>query len=46
MCNGLTVQTIDIIEYRRLDNLIKYFFYYDYKARSRVKFIVIVIYSL
>jgi len=45
MCNGLTGQTIDIIEDRRLDNLIKYFFYYDYKARSRVKFIIIDMYS-
>ena len=45
MCNGLTGQTIDIIEDRRLDNLIKYFFYYDYKARSKVKFIIIDMYS-
>lgn len=45
MCNGITGQTIDIIEDRRLDNLIKYFFYYDYKARSRVKFIIIDMYS-
>ena len=45
MCNGVTGQTIDIIEDRRLDNLIKYFYYYDYKARSRVKFIIIDMYS-
>ena len=45
MCNGITGQTIDIIEDRQLDNLIKYFFYYDYKARSRVKFIIIDMYS-
>ena len=45
MCNGITGQTIDIIEDRRLDNLIKYFFYYDYKSRSRVKFITIDMYS-
>ena len=45
MCDGVTGQTIDIIENRRLDNLIKYFFYYDYKARSRVKFIIIDMYS-
>ena len=45
MCNGITGQTIDIVEDRRLDNLIKYFFYYDYKARSRVKFIIIDMYS-
>jgi len=40
MCNGITGQTIDIIEDRRLDNLIKYFFYYDYKAKSKVIFII------
>ena len=45
MCNGITGQTIDIVEDRRLDNLIKYFYYYDYKARSRVKFIIIDMYS-
>lgn len=45
MCDGVTGQTIDIVEDRRLDNLIKYFFYYDYKARSRVKFITIDMYS-
>ena len=45
MCDGITGQTIDIIEDRRLDNLIKYFFYYDYKARSKVKFIIIDMYS-
>ena len=45
MCNGITGQTIDIIEDRRLDNLIKYFFFYDYKARSKVKFITIDMYS-
>ena len=45
MCNGITGQTIDIIEDRRLDNLIKYFYYYDYKARNKVKFIIIDMYS-
>lgn len=45
MCDGITDQTIDIVEDRRLDNLIKYFFYYDYKARSRVQFIIIDMYS-
>lgn len=45
MCNGITGQTIDIVEDRRLDSLIKYFFHYDYKARSRVKFITIDMYS-
>ncbi len=45
MCNGITGQTIDIVEDRRLESLIKYFFYYDYKARSKVKFITIDMYS-
>lgn len=45
ICNGITGETIDIVEDRRLDNLIKYFFYYDYKARSKVKFITIDMYS-
>ena len=45
MCDGITGQTIDIVEDRRLDNLLKYFSYYDYKARSRVKFVVIDMYS-
>ncbi len=45
MCDGITGQTIDIVEDRKLDSLIKYFFYYHYKARSRVKFIVIDMYS-
>ncbi len=45
MCDGITGQTIDIVEDRRPDNLIKYFFYYDYKARSRVQFITIDMYS-
>lgn len=45
MCDGINGKTIDIIEDRRLDNLIKYFHYYDYKARSRVKHIIIDMYS-
>lgn len=45
MCDGITGQTIDIIEDRRLNNLIKYFHYYDYKTRSKVKFVVIDMYS-
>ena len=44
MCNGITGQIIDIVEDRRLDNLIKYFSYYDYKARSKVKYITIDMY--
>lgn len=45
MCDGITGKTIDIVEDRRLDNLIKYFFYYDYKARNCVQFIIIDMYS-
>lgn len=45
MCNGITGQTIDIIEDRRLNKLIKYFLYYDYKSRSKVKFTIIDMYS-
>lgn len=45
MCDGITGQTIDIVEDRRLDDLIRYFFYYNYKARIRVKYIVIDMYS-
>ena len=45
MCDGITGQTIDIIEDRLLFNLLKYFLYYSFRARSRVKFIVIDMYS-
>ena len=45
MCDGITGQTIDIIEDRRLFSLLKYFLYYSFRARSRVKFIVIDMYS-
>ena len=45
LCDGITGHTIDIVEDRRLDNLIKYFSYYDYKARNHVQFITIDMYS-
>lgn len=45
LCNGETGQTIDIVEDRRLANLLSYFSYYTHKARSKVKFIVIDMYS-
>lgn len=45
LCNGQTGQTIDIVEDRRLDSLIKYFSRYSHKARSNVKFITIDMYS-
>lgn len=45
ICNGRTGKTIDIVEDRRLNSLIKYFSYYTHKARSNVKLIVIDMYS-
>lgn len=45
LCNGENGQTIDIVEDRRLFNLIKYFARYSHKARSNVKLIVIDMYS-
>ena len=45
LCNGETGQTIDIVEDRRLNSLLSYFAYYTHKARSKVKFIVIDMYS-
>ena len=45
ICNGETGQTIDIVEDRKLMNLLKYFSYYTHKARANVKLIVIDMYS-
>ena len=45
MCNGETGQTIDIVEDRKLSNLLSYFGYYSFKARNSVKFIIIDMYS-
>lgn len=45
LCNGETGQTIDIIEDRKLFSLMKYFNRYSHKARSKVKLIVIDMYS-
>ena len=45
ICNAKNGKIIDIVEDRRLDNLIKYFNYYTHKARSRVKYIVIDMYT-
>ena len=45
MCNGETGQTIDIIEDRKLVSLLKYFTYYSFNARKKVKFIIIDMYS-
>ena len=45
MVDGKTGKTIDIVEDRRLTNLMKYFSYYSHKVRSKVKSIVIDMYS-
>ena len=45
MCNGITGKTIDIVEDRKLNNLLKYFTYYSFDARKKVKYIVIDMYS-
>lgn len=45
LCNGTTGKIIDIVEDRRLFSLIKYFSYYSHKARSKVKYIIIDMYS-
>ena len=45
MCNGETGKTIDIVEDRKLSNLLSYFGYYSFKARNSVKFIIIDMYS-
>ena len=45
ICNGITGQTIDIVEDRKLLSLLEYFGYYSFKARKSVKFIVIDMYS-
>lgn len=46
MVDGKPSKTIDIVEDRRLTNLMKYFSYYSHKVRSKVKSIVIDMYSL
>ena len=45
MCDGKTGKTLDIIEDRKLNSLLKYFSYFTHKARSNVKLIVIDMYS-
>ena len=45
MCDGKTGKTIDIVQDRRLNSLMRYFSYYTHKARSKVKLIVIDMYS-
>lgn len=45
LCNGLTGQTIDIVEDKKLLSLIRYFGRYSHNAIKRVKYIVIDMYS-
>jgi len=45
MCDGRTGKTLDIVEDRRLNSLLRYFTYFTHKARSKVKLIVIDMYS-
>ena len=45
MCDGRTGKTLDIVEDRRLNSLLKYFAYFTHKARAKVKLIVIDMYS-
>lgn len=45
LCDGLTGQTIDIVEDRKLLSLIRYFGRYSHNAIKRVKYIVIDMYS-
>ena len=45
MCDAKTGKIIDIVEDRKLTSLLKYFAYFTHKARSKVKLIVIDMYS-
>lgn len=45
ICNAKTGKTIDIVEDRTTSNLDKYFSHYTEKARKRVKFVVMDMYS-
>ena len=45
MCDGKTGKIIDIVEDRKLNSLMRYFSYFTHKARSKVKLIVIDMYS-
>jgi transposase len=45
ICDGKTGKILDIVEDRKLNNLLKYFAYFTHKARSKVKLIVIDMYS-
>ena len=45
MCDAKTGKIIDIVEDRKLNSLMRYFSYFTHKARSKVKLIVIDMYS-
>ena len=45
MCDGRTGKTLDIVEDRRLNSLLRYFAYFTHNARSKVKLIVIDMHS-
>ena len=45
ICDAKTGKIIDIVEDRKLNSLLKYFGYFTHKARSKVKLIVIDMYS-
>ena len=45
ICDSKTGKTYDLVEDRKLENLIKYFRYYTLECRKKVKFIVIDMYT-
>lgn len=45
ICDAQTGKTIDLVEDRKLENLIKYFRYYSLECRKKIKFIVIDMYK-
>ena len=45
ICDAKTGKTFDLVENRKLENLIKYFKYYSIECRKKVKFIVIDMYT-
>ena len=45
ICDAKTGKTFDLVENRKLENLIKYFRYYSLECRQKVKYIVIDMYT-
>ena len=45
ICDAITGKTFDLVEDRKLENLIKYFRYYTLECRENVKYIVIDMYT-